>query len=100
MHTAAGREASVYEPDAPIPQIGPALMPLGCAPVRSFLTPETSTMADRETTILTKIPAVHELSLDEIVNLDRSVLAESLLRVSEYLSIDDTEQVSRFNSAL
>ncbi|GAA2327307.1 hypothetical protein [Dactylosporangium salmoneum] len=57
-------------------------------------------MADREASVVTNIPALHELSLEDLLTLDRSVLSESLRRVHEYLSIDDGEHVSRFNAAL
>ncbi|MFI5906128.1 hypothetical protein [Dactylosporangium sp. NPDC051541] len=53
-----------------------------------------------ETGVVTSTPAMHDLSLQDVLRLDRSVLSESLQRVLEHLSRDESEHVSRFNAAL
>ncbi|MFB9408263.1 hypothetical protein [Dactylosporangium matsuzakiense] len=53
-----------------------------------------------EMSAVSDLAAIHDLSLDEVLGLDRSVLAESLLRVRQFLDSDGSEHVSRFNAAL
>ncbi|GAA3274473.1 hypothetical protein Dvina_02520 [Dactylosporangium vinaceum] len=53
-----------------------------------------------EASAISDLAVIHDLPLDEVLGLDRSVLAESLLRVRQFLNSDASEHVSRFNAAL
>jgi FXSXX-COOH protein len=59
-----------------------------------------TTTTAAETGVVTNIPALHDLSLEDVLTLDGSVLAESLRRVREHLSRDESEHISRFTAAL
>nr|BFE63858.1 hypothetical protein GCM10020063_083840 [Dactylosporangium thailandense] len=69
-----------------------------CA-TRTKMRPVTTTTA-REAGVIANIPALHDMSIEDLLGLDRSVLAESLLRVREHLNSDQSENVSRFQAAL
>ena len=88
----------------PTVTVGKALDPglsgsIGWAHCRVFPR-ENMTMPDRQATVAGNLPVLDDLSVQDILSLDRSVLSESLLRVREYLSAEDTEHVSRFTAAL